>query len=84
MIKYSLVVFFLARPNLLSDPRSKTGKLLNVFNMVVVNFPNDDCVSDSGSRGETENGDPAQTPEISQLFSSLNSQNLSPKSKVRS
>ena len=62
MIKYSLVVFFLARPNLPSDPRSKTGKLLNVFNMVVVNFPNDDCVSDSGSRGETENGDPAQTP----------------------
>ena len=27
------------------------NELLNVFNMVVVNFPNDDCVSDSGTRG---------------------------------
>ena len=51
MINYSLVVFFLAPAYHLSAPRSKTRKLLNVFNMVVVNFPNDDCVSDSGTRG---------------------------------
>ena len=51
MINYSLVVFFLAPVHHLSTPLSKTRKLLNVFNMVVVNFPNDDCVSDSGSRG---------------------------------
>ena len=51
MINYSLVVFFLAPVHHLSTPQSKTRKLLNVFNMVVVNFPNDDCVSDSGTRG---------------------------------
>ena len=51
MINYSLAVFFLAPAYHLSAPGSKTRKLLNVFNMVVVNFPNDDCVSDSGTRG---------------------------------
>ena len=53
MINYSLVVFFLAPVHHLATPQSKTRKLLNVFNMVVVNFPNDDCVSDSGTRGVT-------------------------------